>query len=113
MSLVKYPFGPATKLAPDHSAAHSITIDNMLTFISLSGMTANATVALVPAEGLEEGAEVVIDVTQGATGRNITPSTNCVAPALTGVTNDRDTITLKWNGTAFVGGAWAKVVDAG
>lgn len=112
MGLVKYPFGPATKLAPAHVAVHSITIENQLTFITLAGMSAATEVDLTPAADLEPGAEVIIDVVQGATGRNVTLDANIVALDLVGVANDRDTITLTWNGTAFVGGAWEKVIDA-
>jgi hypothetical protein len=112
MGKTKYPFGPADKLAPAHTAVHSITIENQLTFITLQGMTAAIEVDLTPGADLEVGAEVVIDVIQGATGRNVTLDAAIVAPDLVGVNLDRDTITLRWNGTAFVGGAWAKVVDA-
>jgi hypothetical protein len=112
MGLVKFPFGPATKLAPAHAAVHSITIENMLTFLTLSGLAAAIEIDLAAAADLEPGAKVVIDVIQGATGRNVTLDANIIAPDLVGVNLDRDTITLTWNGTAFVGGAWAKVIDA-
>lgn len=111
MGVVRYPMGPATKLAPAHAAVHNITIDNT-TFLKLTGLAAAITINLAADAGLEPGTEVHIDVVQGATGRNVTPGTGMVAMPLTGVANDRDTLLLKWNGTEFIGGAWAKVVDA-
>jgi hypothetical protein len=80
--------------------------------LKLTGLSAATIVNLIPASDLEPGTEVHIDVVQGGTGRNVSLEDNIVAPDLTGVANDRDTITLKWNGTEFIGGAWAKVVDA-
>lgn len=112
MGSVKYPFGKATKLAPAYAAVQAITIDNQLTFLTLAALTGACELDLTAGDDLEAGAEVVIDVIQGATGRNVTLDANIVAPDLVGVANDRDTITLKWDGTAFVGGAWAKVIDA-
>lgn len=111
MGVVRYPMGPVTKLAPAHAVTHDITIENT-TFLKLTGLAAAITVNLAAADGLEPGTEVHIDVVQGGTGRNVTLGTNIVAMDLTGVANDRDTILLKWNGTEFIGGAWAKVVDA-
>lgn len=111
MGFVKYPFGPATELAPAHVANHQITIENTLTIIKLAP-TAAIEVDLIPAAGLDIGAEVILDVQQDATGRNVTLDAAIVAPDLVGVANDRDKIHLKWDGVAFVGGAWAKVVDA-
>lgn len=112
MGTVKFPFGPAESLAPAHTATHNITIENMRTHIKLSP-TAAITINLSAGANLEVGAEVLIDVVQDGTGRNVTLGTGIVAPDLTGVANDRDTIRLEWNGTEFIGGAWAKVVDAG
>lgn len=112
MQKVKYPFGDATRLTPAHAATHNITIENQLTFIKLTGMTGAPTINLTPGADLEPGAQVVIDVVQGATERNVTLGTNIVALDLTGVANDRDRITLTWDGAEFIGGAWQKIVDA-
>ena len=112
MGIIKWPFGYATKLAPAAAATHDIEIENNKTFISLTGLAQATTVNLTADVELEAGAEVIIDVVQGGTGRNVTLGDNIVAPDLTGVANDRDKITLVWNGTAGVGGSWDKVIDA-
>lgn len=110
--LVKFPFGKITKLAPAYAANQAITIENMLTYIKLTALTGATDVDLIAAEGLEEGAEVIIDVIQGATGRNVTTTTGIISPDLTGVANDRDRIKLTYIGGEFIGGAWEKYYDA-
>ncbi len=112
MGFVKFPFGEASSSAPAHAATHNIDITNQLTVLKFTSLAAAITINLLPSSELEVGAEVLIDVVQGGTGRNVTLGDNVVAPDLTGVANDRDTIRLMWNGTEFIGGAWDKVVDA-
>lgn len=114
MNTIKFPFGPATLETPDSAAAISVNVQNTKTMIEISPVEA-VTLDLVASDELLPGAEVKIDIIQDATGRAVTfggTGATIVAPDLVGVANDRDTIELTWNGTAFVGGVWEKVFNA-
>lgn len=115
MGKVKYPFGPADNLTPTPDAEDGtvvLTIDNQLTFVKPEGLTEECEVTLNPSADLEPGAEVIIDVEQGATPQDVVWGADIVAPELTGVANDRDKITLTWNGSEWIGGVWEKIVNA-
>jgi hypothetical protein len=115
MGKVKYPFGAADRLTPVPVAgAVELTIDNQLTFVSLSGLTEETEISLNPSADLEPGATVIIDVQQGieTDEQDVVFGDDIVAPALTGVFDDRDKITLTWNGVEWLGGVWEKIVNA-
>lgn len=115
MTKIKYPMGTADVITVDAPTAggHELTIDNNLEIIKLTGLTAATTINFAFANLLEAGARVVLDVVQGATGRNVTLGTGAKAPVLTGVASDRDSIELIYDGTELIAtGPWVKTVDA-
>lgn len=117
MSEIVFPFADAEVADLEDAGTMNIEIKNTLTILKKSGGFGQAVtgLSLTANKDLRIGSRVKIDIAQGATGRNVafgSAGSTIVAPALTGVANDRDTIELVWDGTAFVGGAWAKVVDA-
>lgn len=114
MDKVLWPFGEADVLTPDYAAEVALEIENNLTIIKAPTLTGALEFTLTADPELRPGAKVIIDVTQGATGQDVTFAAggDVVAPDLTGVANDRDIIELTWDGSEFVGGLWQKVVDA-
>lgn len=115
MSEVGYPFGHAAieALAPGAETV-VVSVDNLKTILKVAP-TGAATIDLEISESLRKGSEMIIEVTQGATGRNITLGAGfaTTAPDLAGVANDVDTIALVYDGESFIAaGAWQKVVDA-
>lgn len=118
MSNVKFPFGDAKTVTITDAATSTITIEDAYTIVSAGTISQAITaLSLTAGDDLNVGSRVTFDVLQGATGRNITfgsAGDTIVAPVLTGVANDRDTIDLVWNGSEFVANAaaWAKIVDA-
>lgn len=114
-TFVQWPFGKADIQAPESAATYAVTVTNRKTFLNLAPAAAGL-VNIAADEHLAVGAELVIKVTQGGTGRNITfgsDNDTIVAPALTGVANDVDTISLEWDGTAWTARTvWQKIVDA-
>jgi len=118
MSTIKYPFGAASVETLEDAATYNVDIANTLTVVKRTGGLAQAVtgLSLTASKDLLVGSKVKVDIAQGATGRNVTfgaAGSSIVAPVLTGVANDRDCITLTWDGVAFVADtAWQKVVDA-
>lgn len=112
---IKFPFGAADVQEPAFAATLNQTIKNTLTIVKVTVTAAITGLSLTADSELVIGSKVKVDIIQDATGRNVTfgsAGSSIVAPALTGVADDRDTIELTWDGAAFVGGAWQKVVDA-
>ena len=115
MAEIKYPFGAADIQTPADAETINVDITDQLTILTMPTLGGNRTLNLSASEELMPGAVVFIDQAQNGTGRDLafgSGGSTIAAPDLTGVANDRDTIALMWNGSAFVGGAWAKVVDA-
>lgn len=114
--IVKFPFGDADVQSPSFSATPTYDIVSTMTIIKLSPTAAITALSLQASKDLMPGSKVKIDVSQDATGRNVTfgsAGSSIVAPALTGVANDRDVIELTYDGSAFVAdSAWQKIVDA-
>ncbi len=111
--MYKFPFGAMTTLNPvaDEDDLFTCEITNMKTRIVIPELAGDSEITLTAGADLEEGAEVIIDVADNG-ANDLAMGDNIVAPGLTGVADDRDTITLTYLGGQFVGGAWAKVVDA-
>ncbi len=112
---VSYPFGDADvqELNPGAETIE-VTVENMKTILEVAP-TGAATIDLAVSKSQRKGAELIIEVTQPATGRNITLgegfATN--APNLTGVANDVDVLVLVYDGEVYKAvGTWQKVVDA-
>jgi ribosomal protein L9 len=118
--LIKYPFGEATVSALADAATMNVTIQNSKTILKATAGFGQAVtgLSLTAHDELEDGAEVIVDIKQGATGRNVTfgsVGNAIVAPALTGVALDRDVIRLRYDKTEdkFIAlSAWQKVFDA-
>ncbi|MEQ8547629.1 MAG: hypothetical protein RIC03_06950 [Cyclobacteriaceae bacterium] len=112
---IKYPFGAATRLAPSFAANLHLAIWNNLTLVVVA-VTAAMQIDLTIDPETEDGAELVIRVEQDATGRAVTLGDGFAANDLgiTGVANDIDTITAKYNATTglFEVVSITKVVDA-
>ena len=116
---IKFPFGAAPiEAIGDAAVPDTITIQNTKTIVRKTGGFAQAVTALslLAAGDLMVGSEVIVRIEQGATGRNVTfgsAGSAITAPALTGVANDIDVITLVWDGSAFKATTtWLKVYDA-
>ena len=113
---IRYPFG-AADVQTVNAATGTLTpaIANSKTLLVYTAPAGALTLNLALNENLQAGDELVIDVTQTATGRNVTLGTgfDAAAPDLTGVASDRDVITCVFDGTAFrARGNWEKIVDA-
>lgn len=117
MDGINFPFGKADVVDLGDAATYSVDINNTLTIVKRTGGLGQAVTSLqlVANKDLMDGSTVIIDIAQGGTGRNVTLGTNCTGPALTGVANDRDVITLTYDAAAakFVArSVWQKIVDA-
>jgi hypothetical protein len=119
MTVLKFPYSNAEVVAVADQAVVNIAITDNLTILQISGVGQAFTDFSLSADQtppLQIGAKVVIDFTQGATPYNLTfgsTGDTITAPDLTGVANDRDTISLIWTGTEFVGETvWQKIIDA-
>lgn len=117
-TVIHFPFGDADTVSIADAATSVVDIVNAKTFVKKTGGFAQAVtgLGLRASKDLRIGAEVVIDIKQGATGRNVTlaqTGSPVLAPALTGVALDQDKLTLDWDGTTFVAktAAWQKVHD--
>lgn len=119
MDGVAYPFGKATVETLGDAATYNVSIvDRLTTLKRVGGLSQAVTgLSLTASKDLPDGAEVVIDIAQGATPRNITfgsAGTTIVAPALTASASDRDGITLRYDkaANAFTAkSAWFKILD--
>ena len=112
---VSYPFGHADvqELAPGAETI-KVVVDNIKTILKV-GPTGAATINLAVAKSQRIGAELVIEVTQPTTGRNINLGEGFATSAanLTGVANDVDVLTLVYDGVEYrPTSTWQKVVDA-
>src|SRR5688500_370010 len=120
MDGIAYPFGKATVETLGDAATYNVAIADRLTRLKRTGGLGQAVsgLSLTASKDLPDGAEVIVDIAQGATGRNVTfgsAGTTIVAPVLTGVASDRDEITLVYDKAANTFTAktvWQKIVDA-
>ena len=96
-----WPFGAADKLTPADAATIEITPKNRMTVVEMPALSQNTTVD-VALEGDEKVGDIlIISADQGGTGYNIILGNNLVGQNLTGVSNDKDTLTFVFDGTAF------------
>ena len=100
-SRIQYPDGAVTRLAPaDAAAITTEAIWNRKTVIDMPAAGQHTTLNLTIDAELEDGAELVVNMDQGATPYNLVPGTNIVGDGITGVANDKDTILLQYKKTA-------------
>lgn len=119
MANIRFPFSNIQVLTMEDSATPTVTITDPFTRIinptlgqAVTGLILDADTDQIP-----DGARVFIDITQSATGRDVTlNATYATAPVLTGVASDRDVLELEWNATTgkftALAAAWSKIVDA-
>lgn len=115
--MIKFPLGAATNKPIVHADfAASVVVDNTKTLIDAVVSSGNVTLNLDIEGEVPEGAELMVRVTQGATGRNVALGTGfaTTAPDLTGVASDVDLMCFEYWGGVFVNktAAWQKVFDA-
>lgn len=117
MNGINFPDAHATVETLGDAATYNVAIADALTIVKRTGgLSAAVTgLSLTASKDLRIGSKVKVDIAQGATGRNVTfgsAGNSIVAPVLTGVASDRDTITLTWDGVAFVADSiWQKILD--
>jgi hypothetical protein len=119
MDGIAYPFGKATVENLGDAATYNIAIVDRLTTLKRVAPLSQAItgLSLTASKDLPDGAEVVVDIAQNATARNVAFSsagTPIVAPALAATINDRDSIILRYDKAAnqFVAkSVWFKVLD--
>jgi len=115
MADIKFPFGNADVQIVAVSATPSVTITDTLTILRQSPTAAVTAFDITAEAGLTVGSMVKVDIIQDATGRNVTFGSGgdtIIAPVLTGVASDRDSIWITWDGTEWTGGVWEKYFDA-
>ena len=78
---------PATTYAFTHTETETIR---------LSGLTGATTINLTAGADLAIGSDLIIEVTQDGTGRDLVFGTGITADTLTGVANDVDVVILKY-----------------
>lgn len=115
---MRWPFGKADVIIPAlTSGAVAATVNNSRTRILMNALTGVVSgLNLTLDAGLEDGDELIVDVVQGRTGRDVTLGTGFLGPVLTGVALDRDTLEFVFVKTEqlYVAkqAAWNKIVDA-
>jgi hypothetical protein len=124
MGQTKFPIGGQERITIENAATSTITIANTKTYVEAGTISQAITgLSLTADEELIDGAEVIIDIQQGATGRNVSfgsAGNTIVAPNLTGVADDRDILTLTYVKGSTPGSgefvaklaAWEKIVNA-
>jgi len=113
MSEINFPFGAAdlqTETNPTGTTA--ITVSNSKTIVVLDEPSGAVSLDITADDELPIGAELIIDCPQSATGRDVTFNSGAVGAGITGVANDRDVVTLVYNGTTFLQTRVEKIVDA-
>lgn len=117
-SYTRFPFGAADvqALVGADLAADVAVTNGGLTILNIGTLSAAVTLNLDLLDDIPVGASLIVEVSQGATGRNVTLGTGFDgdAPVLTGVASDVDAMEFYFDGTAFVNktALWQKRVDA-
>lgn len=96
---ILWPFGDAApnRVAPAYAATIEVEVFDRLTIIDMPTLTGAPTLDLDIDAETPDGALLVINVDQGATGRNVTLGTGFVGDDLVGVANDKDTIIAQYS----------------
>jgi hypothetical protein len=99
--LLQWPDGPLDRQAPASAAAVELAVWNKKTVVDYSPAVATAMTA-VPSAELNDGAELIINVDQDATGRSITLGAGFEGTGITGNANDKDSIICSYDKAAGV-----------
>ncbi len=94
-----YPDAVPTRQAPASSDTYALEIWNRLTLVELNPQEAGTINLTIDAE-CPDGAQIIVDVNQDATGRAITMGSGIEGDDLGGVANDKVTIVMVYNKTA-------------
>jgi hypothetical protein len=97
---IQWPSGKVTRLAPEFAAAIDVDIWNRKSVVDMPALTGATTLNLIPDAEIEDGAEVTVNVDQGAAGYDVAFGSNIVGDALTGAPNDKDTLVFQYSKSA-------------
>ena len=109
---VLWPFGAADVVSPVFAVNISVDVENTLTIVKMPVLTAATNIDLVIDSEIRVGAMLIVQADQGATGRNVAFGTNIIGDDLVGVANDKDTVTMVYDGSMFRITSKEKTVDA-
>ena len=118
MNGVNFPEAHATVELLGDAATFNVAISDALTLIKRIGGFGQAVtgLSLTASKDLRIGSKVKVDIAQGAAARNVAFAqlgSPVVATSLVGDINDRDVITLTWDGVSFVADStWQKILAA-
>lgn len=97
---ILWPAGAPDHQTPDYAATIELAIYDNLTIVDMPTLTGAPTVNLTADAELRNGAQVIINVDQDGTGRNVTWGSSVEGDDLSGVANDKDTVVMVYNKTA-------------
>lgn len=80
-TIIRYPFGHATKLTPAYAATLTVDVTNSVTYLKPGSLTGNLTLNVTASSELTLGAILYLEVT-GSAARTITFATGFTAPVL-------------------------------
>jgi len=99
---IKYPFGPATKSAVTAGATMALSVDNSVTYATISQMSADGTLNLTVNDEVEAGDLLYVRVSADGTNRALTPGTGMVGHAFTVTASKSFLLTFVFDGTNFI-----------
>ena len=94
---IQWPEGKVTRLTPDYAANIDLDIWNRKTVVDMPALAGAVALNFLPDAELEDGAEVVVNVDQGAAGYNVNFGANIIGDALVGDANDKDTLVFQYS----------------
>lgn len=101
-NIVKWPFGPASKIAVVAGATMAATIKNSKTHITISEMGAAGTLNLTLSDQLEAGATLKVKASADGTNRVLTLGTGLTGNAITVTASKSFEINFEFDGSTFV-----------
>ncbi len=112
MDGIKYPFGAYALINVPDSATPLVDIVETKTELNMP-VTQNMALSLRASKDLLPGSEVIVNIDNGGTARNVSfgsAGATIKAPNLTGVINNTSRIKLTWTGARFVAdNAWVSI----
>lgn len=112
MDGIKFPFGAYALINVADSATPLVDIVETKTELNMP-ITQNMTLSMRASKDLLPGSEVIVNIDNGATARNVSfgsAGSTIKAPNLAGVINNTSRIKLTWTGSRFVAdNAWISI----
>lgn len=99
---IKYPFGAATKAAVTSGATMALTVDNPVTYATISEMAAAGTLNLTVNEEMPVGAILYVRVSADSTNRTLTLGTGMTANAFTVTASKAFLLTYVFDGSKYI-----------